>query len=273
MIKIGIPVVDQHDLTYKCLNYLNANCSNPESIEIIIIDNASKDPYDALPSMPQKIRTSIIRNKANRGYYWPLLQVVAGTTSADLVGLMHNDLFIYQANWDMILRDVFIQNGKLGMVGVCGSSEIDDRGGRGGGTMCNFRGQNGGQLQAHTGKRITDLQPALILDSMFMVMRQPVVEALRIDDHITLCHFMDKLWPIRTLSAGFDIGILGLEVDHMGGKTAVELLARFEKDCERWCGQEYISFEPGKASLALYLESERRFLTEARERGYLPSSI
>jgi hypothetical protein len=157
------------------------------------------------------------------------------------------------------------------MVGVCGSDELDDRGGRGGGTMCNFRGQY--QLQEHTGKRVTDLSPAIILDSMFMVSRVPVVRTFRIDSHITLCHFMDKVWPLRALKSEWRVGVLGLEVDHMGGKTAVEGLARFETDAEAWCRQEDIDFKPGEAALALYLESERLFLEEADEMRVRPSRM
>lgn len=164
--------------------------------------------------------------------------------------------------------DSFLYNPRLGMVGVCGSDEVDDRGGRGGGTMCNFAGRVG-QLQEHTGKRITSLNQALILDSMFIAMRRPVIDALKIDSHIVPCHFMDKIWPMRTIHAGWFVGVLGLEVDHQGGLTSTG--TRFEQDCESWCQKEGLPFEPGKASLVVYLEAERQWLTEGRNTNFLPS--
>jgi len=196
--------------------------------------------------------------------------VAKNATSADIVGLQHNDLIHYEKGWDRRLLDCFVSNSRLGMVGVCGSNEIDDRGGRGGGTMCNFNGK-AGQLQEHTGRRITDLQPALILDSMFMAMRRPVVDLLGIDKHIVQCHFYDKIWPLMTVQAGWQVGVLGLDVDHKGGITSTG--TRFEEDCMKWCDQEGLSYESGKANLAVYIEAERRWLGYARSVGKLPASI
>jgi hypothetical protein len=136
--------------------------------------------------------------------------------------------------------------------------------------MCNFKGEKG-QLQEHTGRRIANLQQALILDSMFILFRQPVVNKLGIDEHIPPCHFYDKIWPLRTIEAGWHVGVLGLLVDHQGGLTSTG--TRFEEDCERWCAKEGMSYDPGKASLEVYLEAERRFLTEFRAKGMIPSRV
>jgi hypothetical protein len=122
---------------------------------------------------------------------------------------------------------------------------------------------------------------------MFMLWRYPVVDFLCIDNHTTLCHFEDKLMPLRAIAAGWRVAVLGLEVDHMGGQTAVLEGIRFEQDAASWCRQEGISFwdgSPGNdipnssqrgvsASLALYLEAERRFLTYGRSMGFIPSRI
>lgn len=271
MIKLGIPVVEQHSLTAECIRHLGQHCSNPESVEVVVVDNGSKTPYPVDWTTHGEywgIKVTTIRNQINHGYYWPLLQVAEGTTNADIVGLLHNDLFVYETGWDRRLMDSFLRNPRLGMVGVCGSDEVDDRGGRGGGTMCNFAGRVG-QLQEHTGKRVTELHQALILDSMLMAMRRPVVDTLQIDEHIVPCHFYDKIWPLRAIESGWYVGVLGLEVDHKGGLTSTG--TRFEDDCVMWCDKEGLPYEPGKANLAVYLEAERRFLTEFRAKGMIPS--
>lgn len=273
MIKIGIPVVEGHSLTSECIRHLSQNSTIPESVEVVVIDNGSKSAYLhdwTTQECYWGVKITTIRNDYNRGYYWPLLQVVEGTTSADIVGVMHNDLFIYEKGWDRRLLDSFVHNPRLGMVGVCGSNQIDERGGRGGGTMCNFVGRVG-QLQEHTGQRISDLKQALILDSMFMAMRSPVVTSLHIDDHIAPCHFYDKIWPLRAIEAGWTVGVLGLEVDHQGGLTTTG--TRFENDCAMWCDKEGLPYQPGQAAHAVYLEAERRFLTEYRMKGFIPRRI
>jgi len=272
MIKIGIPIVNQQELTLECLAQLSIATLDKESLEAVVIDNGSAEAFPEYLAREFPFKVGVIRNDLNKGYYYPLLQVCEGTTPGDLVGLMHNDLFIYEEGWDRRVRNAFLSINRLGMLGVCGSAEIDDRGGRGGGTISNFKGVRG-QLQEHTGRRIAHIESVQVLDSMLMVMRRSVVDCLKIDHHITLCHFMDKVWPLRTIEAGWRVAVIGLSVDHMGGKTAVEQLARFEIDARRWCDQEGIDYSTRPASHSLYLEAERRFLAEYISKGYVPSRI
>lgn len=275
MIKLGIPVIDQHEITYQCLKYLDQNSTIPGSLKIVIIDNGSDLPYSDYIARDNKSWTfnfefEVLRNQENKGFYWPMLQVAEDTTSADIIGLMHNDLFIYEPGFDRRLMDAFVQDHGLGMVGVCGSNEVDDRGGRGGGTMCNFAGRVG-QLQEHTGKRVKGIHFVLLLDSMFIALRRSTLSYLKIDDQIAPCHFYDKIWPLRMVENNWRVAVLGLEVDHQGGLTSAG--GRFERDCETWCQRVGLSYEPGKAGLAVYLEAERRFLDEYRLKGFIPSRI
>ena len=267
-MRMGIPVVDNHDLTVSLIESLKETVIDSESFEILIIDNNSEVPYriEQLPSTA--FRISILRNEKNRGYYWPLLQVVQETTPGDIVGLMHNDLVVYEKGFDRRLRECFVSDGRLGMVGFCGSNEVDDRGGRGGGTFVNFRGVKGARTE-HTGRRIVDLQPALIFDSLFIVMRQVVVNCLKVDDNIALNHFGDRVWPLRAIENEWRVGVLGIEVDHMSGQTVVGL-PRIEQDSRLWCDEHGISVPEGmQAGTAVYLEAERRYLTEYRDTKHM----
>jgi hypothetical protein len=296
MFHLGVPVIDQHELTRQMLDSLAATVSDPSGLHVIVIDNGSIRPYRPRDIGQQPFKVTIhkvlkvpstvpveavevgsrsparelpIEQAINLGYYRPILEVTKWATEADLIGLCHNDLIFYEVGWDIRLRTQFVARRDLGMVGFCGSNEIDDRGGRGGGTMCWFRGERG-QSQA-AGRRIRDLTPALILDSLFMCMRQPVLSALRVDQHTPLCHFVDKIWPLRTIRAGWKVGVLGVEIDHMGGMTAVSD-NRYPEDARQWCLQEGVN--PGQdPGLALYLEAERRWLAEARQAGMLPATL
>jgi hypothetical protein len=209
----------------------------------------------------------------NRGYYYHLGWLTKMyATRADLVALTHNDLIFQEHGWDRRLRETFLANGDLGLVGVCGSNEVDDRGGRGGGTMCNFQGTHPlGQLCEHTGRRVTDLNPALILDSMFMCFRAAAIPDLGvIDENIPLCHFVDKVWPLRLVQKGWKVGVLGLGVDHLGGQTSVASQRYASKDAQRWCQEQGIEPE-ANGDISLYLESERRFKDEMHQ--FIPARM
>lgn len=268
-IVLGIPIIDQHEMTRDLLETLDATTIDPRNLKVFIIDNASENPYTAIHDLSFDVE--VIRNERNEGFYWPLLQVVDHALSTDLVGLCHNDLLFYENGWDLRVRESFDGDAALGMLGFCGSDQVDYNGGRGGGTMCFFRGTKG-QSQA-AGLRIRDLRPAVVLDSLFMVMRQPVVDFLEIDDGIVPCHFMDRIWPMRIMEKGWKVGVLGIEIDHLGGMTEVAMIERYQMDAAVWCAENNID-SGNDPALAIYKEAERRFLSEFRDEKHLiPSQM
>lgn len=265
MLYLGVPVVDNQELTNQMLHSIAKTVSDPESLCVVIFDNGSEVPYkrDWMDlGLPWEIR--VVRSETNRGFYRPITDLEDMATSGDIVALCHNDLIFYEKGWDKRLRQSFIDKGNLGIVGFCGSNEVDSRGGRGSGTMMNFKGEKGA-LAEHTGRRVNDLQPAAILDSLFIAMRQPVVRVLGVDDNIALNHFGDRVWPLRAIENGWHVGVLGIEIDHMGGQTLV-LVSKIEEDSRKWCEEHHIDIPEGmEAGTAVYLESERRYLTEYRD--------
>lgn len=172
------------------------------------------------------------------------------------------------------MKESFDGDSKLGLVGLCGSWEADSHGGRGGGTMCFFRGEKGQTQDA--GMRIYDLRPAILLDSLFMMFRRSAIPDLKIDENVAPCHFYDKIWSCRMIEAGWKVAVLGSEIDHIGGQTAV-LEASYNDAARDWCIAQGIDYFNHKTNLtnevvvgenpglAVYLEAERRFLTEYRD--------
>lgn len=268
MLYLGVPVVDNHKLTEAMLSSIFHTVEDIDGITVVIFDNGSVEPYTPKDWEGGLVKVKVIRSEVNRGFYRPITDLEDMATSADILALCHNDLYFYEKGWDRRLRECFVNHGNLGIVGFCGSNEVDDRGGRGGGTMMNFKGEKGA-LAEHTGRRITDLQPAVILDSLFMAIRQPVVRILGVDDNIALNHFGDRVWPLRAIENGWHVGVLGIEIDHMGGQTVV-LIEKIEEDSRKWCEQHHVEIPAGvSAGTAVYLESERRYLTEYRDRKHM----
>jgi hypothetical protein len=262
MIVLGIPVMNGHETTKEAVRHIMESVVDPTSFYLVIIDNGSTPAYRR-SDFPLNFPIEIWRNEVNRGFYAPLqdLGEFANTTEPAIYALMHNDCFIYEKGWDRRLREAFVNDPKLGIVGYCGSNEIDHAGGRGGGTMCFFRGERG-QSQA-AGLRIADLRPAAVLDSLFMAFRRDVAALLSEQEEPTPAHFYDKIWPMRAIEAGWHVGVMGVEVDHMGGITLVAE-TQYTEDMYRWCDANGID-HGGNPNLAVYLEAERRFLSEYRE--------
>lgn len=272
---IGVPVVDAHEHTENLIYSLRKTVRG--TFYLKIIDNASGNPHDmplAVIKPPRSIGSSgyIVtwRLNRNRGFYWPLLALNEGlygfSEDDNLIGLLHNDLIFYEEGWDLRVAAAFAADPKLALIGFCGSREVDENGGRGGGTMCHFRGEVG-QSQA-AGERITGLRPSLVLDSMAMIFRRECIPLLGIDDDITLCHFYDKIWPMRLIAQGWHVATLGVEIDHLGGITSANEY-RFGADCWRWWAERGKRF--ADPDMEMYLEAERRFLAEFK--SWMPCSI
>jgi hypothetical protein len=292
---LGVPAVDGHDLTDSLIKSLRE--VSPD-VKIVIINNGSDVGYGSF------IGCDVINNKENIGFYRPLQQLYDRYPDEELIGLIHNDMVIYEYGWDTRMAHSFAMDDKLALVGMCGSSEIDDRGGRGGGTVCFFRGGQvivgdkmiTGQNQA-AGRRTTDLVPSACLDSLFMMFRREAIPDLVTSEDpwedITLAHFYDRIWPVRLIEKGWHVATLGVEVDHLGGMTSTGNM-RYREDCIKWLDERGIAWRindngegiiaaeandtrnipSGNPETSMYLVAERRYLDEYRDqKHFIPCRI
>lgn len=277
---LGLPVVEGHELTKVAIEHATKNAVLA-STKIVVIDNGSEKPYKCCQKINGR-KIDVIRNKKNLGYYRPLLQLFEQYPDEEFIGLMHNDLMLYEQGWDRRMQDAFMADPMLGLIGLCGSREVDERGGRGGYTVCNFMGREvqvgeqiwKGQEPGH-GLRIDGIQPSLVLDSLFMMFRRQVVPHLEHKKEdwkdITLAHFYDRIWPIRTIEAGYHVITMGSDCDHIGGLTTTGN-ERYRQDCIDWLEERGIPYENPETEM--YLVAERRYLSEYRdEKKFLPAII
>lgn len=279
---LAAPVVDGHDLTNHLIESLQGVVQSDRFV-FVIVDNASETPYRHEDYAYSKFPVHVIRNDVNRGYYFPLVQLL-NTYQDEEIGLIHNDMVLYEEGWDVRMAKAFEYDPHLGLIGLCGSNEIDERGGRGGGTMCFFRGADvtfgsttlKGQDQS-AGLRISDLRAACTLDSLFMMFRRGVIPELMSSaandswGDVTLAHFYDRIWPLRTLEAGYRVAVLGVECDHLGGMTCVAN-QRYYDDCVKWLEERNIPYENPETEM--YLVAERRYLGEYRDvKRFIPCRV
>lgn len=275
---LGIPVVDGHELTKTVLKYLRRNAVDPNT-KLVIFDNASTKPYK---KSDFKDADLVIRSEENIGYYQPLRHLYNVYPDEEYVGLIHNDLILYERGWDQRMVRAFEDDTKLGLIGLCGSREVDALGGRGTYTVCNFIGkyvQVGDQLfkgqDKSAGRRIDGIEPAIVLDSLFMLFRRSVIPHLEHSkadwDHIPLAHFYDRIWPIRTIEAGYRVVTMGSDCDHIGGMTTTGN-QRYRDDCIKWLDERSIPYDNPETEM--YLVAERRYLGEYKhQKKWLPAII
>ena len=159
MFWLGLPVHDREDLTEQCLDSIRRTVLDPEQMTLVVIDNDSTKPiletmgWAQLSQQPFKV--VVERFSPQLGYYQAIPYLASKATPADIVGVIHNDVVLYEDGWDRRLREAFLIDPQLASVGFCGSYELDQYGGRGGGTMCWFRGERGQSQRRRSFEHVT----------------------------------------------------------------------------------------------------------------------
>ena len=276
---LGLPVVEGHELTAVAIDHIIKN-RHFKNTKVVIIDNGSEKPYDHIGWSQHGV--DVIRNEENIGFYQPLKQLYDAYPDEEIIGIMHNDLMLYEPGFDLRMLTEFGHDPQLGLIGLCGSREVDERGGRGAYTVCNFMGREvkvGEQVwkgqDPSAGRRIEGIEPAIVLDSLFMLFRRDVIPHLVREDErwedITLAHFYDRIWPIRTIEAGYHVVTMGSDNDHIGGLTTTGN-ERYRNDCIKFLDDRGIPYDNPETEM--YLLAERRYLSEYRDqKRWLPAII
>jgi hypothetical protein len=248
---------------------------DPNLTSITVVDNGSDSPYPAGSY-------NLIRYEGNIGgnavfHRWMQDDWFDGE-NPEFIAFFHCDLMIHEQLWDHRVIEAFEADTQLNLIGFAGSNEIDQLGGRGGGTMLNYRGaffEGIGQAspaEAH-GRRITGLESAAVLDHMSMIFRRTELEKLTPQEgNFAPEHFYDRILSCEVLERGGHIAVLGIECDHFSGgiRGGNESADRLRKT---WLAREGIPYDPQRSDLAVYVESERRFKAKYIRNGFAPLRV
>jgi GT2 family glycosyltransferase/predicted SAM-dependent methyltransferase len=88
MLSIVIPVLNQHDMTYECLQ---AVLANTKDCEIVLVDNGSDPPIK--PPFSGFVPITVIRNEENKGFPFAVNQGIRAAKGETIV-LLNNDVFV-----------------------------------------------------------------------------------------------------------------------------------------------------------------------------------
>lgn len=279
-----IPVLNQFILTNQTLRYLSQE--EPRPFDLIVLDNASDSEFKT--SFPD---VDIVRSDIKFGPYqsfWNGLNV----SDSDILAFFHSDLFVYDKDWWRKVENEFDKNPKLGLIGFVGSNEIDGSGGRGLGTVSNFQGKRtirtmgfqgdqrqiqyweGSPAEVH-GKRTSGFIKAAVVDGCAMIFRREVLEKIRFRENFPPHHFYDRLLSCEVQELGYEVGVLGVEFDHISGQTANQEQS-YQDFAREWATKHRIT--PGGLGTnwdtILYQEAEKQWLTEYRDqKHFIPRKV
>jgi len=235
---IVIPTVGLHNVTHGCIERFAGNLLHPKQTQVIIVDNLYNSQN--LSALEEELKqfaegSCIVRNTNNLGY-WDSLIAGIKLLHTDLALCMHNDVYIYEQDFDQRIINEFLINDKLGIAGFFGGRGLSIDGGRGH-PESNMVGRYDGTHGSLHGAILKESHPAVVFDSLAMIFR---VKYLLSVDYTNLPphHWCDRLICLRMMKAGFNLLTIGIEFDHGGSYTSnatyngESLLESFSRE---WC--------------------------------------
>lgn len=240
-LSVVIPVINQHQVTKRCLELLNQyRHAEPE---IILIDNGSLPEYE-----------DAVHNEENLGLVESLRQGYLYSVG-EVILYMHNDVLIHESGWDTRILRAFEDDPRLGVAGFFGGRGIHADGGR----MhpeSNMLGKEWGSPWHHHGALQIGVHPAAVLDGLGMIFRRSMLD----DCGIPECpphHWYDRILPLFYIERGWRCATIGIRFDHGSGFTSEKGdYHRFAKD---WCDTRGIPAIEGNYDLAIYNEGWKQF--------------
>jgi glycosyltransferase involved in cell wall biosynthesis len=195
-----------------------------DDVEWMIIDNGSTEPIEEffIKYLKPK-RFNYIRNNENVGLVKTYQQIYENCET-EALGIVHNDVFIYEPGWDKVITGILEQNDSVGMIGLFGAQGCGPYGER----IQDVPNVNtapgwSNMLEAEIhGQRIKDeSKPAAVFDGFAMFMRKKILdESGGIDQRYQFHHIYDRELSLVSLAQGYKNIVIDIPCHHMSGITA-----------------------------------------------------
>ena len=221
-LTLAIPFMNQLDAVKGIMGNLKYMTS--PTTNWLIIDNGSTDPIeDFFRQTLRPKRLDYLKNTNNLGMVATYNQIF-DSVETDLVAVLHNDVLIYEPNWDRRVIHTFKTLPNLGMLGFFGASGVGAIGER---IQDNqFEGQMSGisnmlEAEVHGIRMVDDFVPIAILDGFAMVFNMKMIrQAGGLDPRYKYHHLYDRDLPLTSLNLGFNNVVLNVPCHHQSGTTA-----------------------------------------------------
>lgn len=233
-ISVVIPAVDQHKFTERAIEGLFNNAQAPNDVDVILIDNDSLTPYNNMAGV------NLIRNDINPGVYMSYIQGMQQAKS-NVVLWMHNDVLVHEYGWDQRILSEFNNDPKLGIAGFFGGRSVGANGGRGH-PEGNLLGKEWGQNIAVHGHLLTGKHPAVVFDSLAMIINQDIFHSINVP-YVAPHHWFDRIMTLWFIDHGYHALTIGIGFDHYSGATSVLQSSRHSDFVQKWCESKGLAMD------------------------------
>jgi len=228
-ITVVVPVLNQKELTQQFLDTIRAN-EGSAKFQLVLVDNGSDEPIrDWLIGL--RDNDLVIRNDSNIGVMpalnqaWKVLKDVT-----DYIFYTHNDVMIYEKNWDDKLLRVLPNIPDCGVAGFYGAKGI--------GTHDIYRSPYFMQqlVRVENVSACTRMDAAVhgfraprgeteevaVMDGFSLIVRTELLNKLGgFDRSYPIHHNYDNDICLESMDKGYKNYVIAMDAQHLGGRTDV----------------------------------------------------
>jgi GT2 family glycosyltransferase len=229
---LGIPILNQHQLTVDCLKLLEKNAFGID--EVILIDNSTESDFLAFKGLQEVDsrllnKMKVIRNSANVGAIESLNQIWKNATG-EIIFFLHNDTQVFEKDYDLKIKKTFENIPEAGIVGCYGAKGFC--------TQDIFQvPYQMGQLarnnnvsnclmnkQVHGFRNLAvPYENIAVLDGFMMVIKKELIDKTDGFGKILFWHHnQDNLICVQSLQLGYENIVIDFKAAHIGGQTDVK---------------------------------------------------
>lgn len=229
-IAIGVPILNQPEMTQQFLDTLRAN--EGEHLPIILVDNGSTPPLrDWLIGLTEG--DFVIRNDENVGVRTALNQIYqVAKPNFDYIIYLHNDVLIHEKDWDKKIIRNLAEDDNIGVAGFYGAKGIGVPGIysvpyqihqlvrtenvsnciRMNAAVHGFRNIRGGK----------ETEEVAVLDGFCLIVNMNLLKQTDgFDRNLPPHHMYDNDICLESIDRGFKNVVIAMDADHLGGRTDV----------------------------------------------------
>lgn len=271
-LTLAIPFLNQLQDAKAPLATFRHNTS--EETEWLIIDNGSTDQIeDFILKFIKPKRMNYVRNETNVGLVKSYQQAYENCET-EYLAITHNDVFVFEKDWDKRVIKMFEDNPDIGGIGLFGSAGCGPVGERI--QDVKFPGQMAGlsnmlEAEVHGMRMDKDWEYVSIFDGFMMIFRMSMLKkAGGFDQRYKYHHIYDRDASLESLRQGYKNIVMNIPCHHLSGLTAnrsdyqdwiKKLQGREDGDMFTHDENSKIFKEKFKDVLPLYVEKDGTYRT------------
>lgn len=237
-------------------------------VEWVVINNSPDQPARDFFEKTVGVGNLVYIEHENIGVL-PSIKEGYEKSTGDVVVFIHNDVYIYEEDWDKRIVKTFEEMPDVGAIGLFGSEGVFTNGGRIQEVPAGRAAGWSNMLEAEThGMRMdSGVKYVSIFDGYFMAFRREVLDRFGgIDDRYVYHHLYDRDMALESLRHGFKNVVIDIPSHHASGMTANR--PEYQEWITNKLRDEGVSLDENKGDLYTHDENTRIF--EEKWKGVLP---